>query len=50
MPPLLPVGPDHAVRCIRAEQVLSGQQSRVGDPIEMPAAGEAGQRRCAWRT
>src|SRR5690349_5695610 len=37
VPPLQPVGPDHAVRCIRAELVVSGQ-SRVGDPIEMPAA------------
>src|SRR6266699_3153406 len=43
VPPLLPVGPDHAVRCIRAEIVVSGQQSRVGDPIEMPAADEAEQ-------
>src|SRR6266536_439156 len=41
MPPLLPVGPGHAVRCIRAELVLSEAQSRVGDPIEMPAADEA---------
>jgi peptide/nickel transport system ATP-binding protein len=38
MPPLLPIGPDHAVRCIRAEAVLSVAQSRVGDPIEMPTA------------
>src|SRR5499425_398704 len=43
MPPLLPVGPGHAVRCIRAELVLSGQQSRVGDPIDMPGADEAEQ-------
>src|SRR5215469_13677463 len=43
MPPLLPVGPGHAVRCIRAELVLSEAQSRVGDPIEMPAADEAEQ-------
>jgi len=43
MPPLLPVGPGHAVRCIRAELVLSDVQSRVGDPIEMPAADEAEQ-------
>jgi peptide/nickel transport system ATP-binding protein len=41
VPPLLPVGPGHAVRCIRAELVLSEAQSRVGDPIEMPAADEA---------
>jgi peptide/nickel transport system ATP-binding protein len=41
MPPLLPVGPGHAVRCIRAELVLSEAQSRVGDPIDMPAADEA---------
>ena len=40
MPPLLPIGPDHAVRCIRAEVVISREQSRVGDPIEMPAADE----------
>jgi peptide/nickel transport system ATP-binding protein len=43
MPPLLPVGPGHAVRCIRAELVLSEAQSRVGDPIDMPAADEAEQ-------
>src|SRR6266702_6533423 len=43
VPPLLPVGPGHAVRCIRAELVLSEAQSRVGDPIEMPAADEAEQ-------
>jgi peptide/nickel transport system ATP-binding protein len=43
VPPLLPVGPGHAVRCIRAEVVLSEAQSRVGDPIEMPAADEAEQ-------
>jgi len=41
VPPLLPVGPGHAVRCIRAELVISEAQSRVGDPIEMPAADEA---------
>jgi peptide/nickel transport system ATP-binding protein len=41
VPPLLPVGPGHAVRCIRAELVLSEAQSRVGDPIEMPTADEA---------
>src|SRR5262249_60719534 len=40
MPPLLPVGPGHAVRCIRAELVLSEAQSRAGDPIEMPTAEE----------
>jgi peptide/nickel transport system ATP-binding protein len=43
MPPLLPVGPGHAVRCIRAELVLAEAQSRVGDPIEMPAADVAEQ-------
>jgi peptide/nickel transport system ATP-binding protein len=43
VPPLLAVGPDHAVRCIRAELVLSGRQSRAGDPIEMPAADQAVQ-------
>jgi peptide/nickel transport system ATP-binding protein len=43
VPALLPIAPDHAVRCIRAELVLSAQQSRVGDPIEMPAP-EEGER------
>jgi peptide/nickel transport system ATP-binding protein len=43
MPPLLPVGPGHAVRCIRAELVLSEAQSRVGDPIGMPGSDEAEQ-------
>jgi oligopeptide/dipeptide ABC transporter ATP-binding protein len=43
VPPLAPVGPDHAARCIRAELVLSGRQSRTGDPIEMPAADETVQ-------
>jgi len=41
MPPLLPIGPDHAVRCIRAELVRSGEQSQVGDPLAMPTADEA---------
>jgi oligopeptide/dipeptide ABC transporter ATP-binding protein len=41
MPPLLAVGPDHAVRCIRSELVLSGEQRRVGDPIDMPSADTA---------
>jgi peptide/nickel transport system ATP-binding protein len=40
VPPLLPVGQGHSVRCIRAELVLSGEQSRVGDPIDMPTAAE----------
>jgi peptide/nickel transport system ATP-binding protein len=43
MPALLPVGPGHAVRCIRADLVLSGGQSRAGDPIEMPTPDEAVQ-------
>jgi len=43
MPPLLPVGPGHAVRCIRAELVLAEAQSRVGDPIDVPGADEAEQ-------
>src|SRR5262249_16913484 len=43
MPELRPVGPGHAVRCIRADLVLSGGQSRTGDPIEMPTAAEAEQ-------
>src|SRR5262249_6885016 len=41
VPRLLPVGPEHMVRCIRAEAVLSIAQGRVGDPIEMPAAEQA---------
>jgi peptide/nickel transport system ATP-binding protein len=40
LPELRPIGPGHVVRCIRAEFVMSGEQGRVGDPIEMPAAGE----------
>src|SRR6266705_166588 len=40
IPELRPVGPDHRVRCIRAEEVLTQEQRRVGDPIEMPAAAE----------
>jgi len=39
VPPLRAVAADHLVRCIRAELVLGQEQSRVGDPIEMPAAG-----------
>ncbi len=38
VPALRPVGPGHLVRCIRAEEVLSQEQRRIGDPIEMPAA------------
>jgi len=40
VPALRPVGPDHLVRCIRAEEVLTKEQRRIGDPIEMPAAGD----------
>jgi peptide/nickel transport system ATP-binding protein len=40
VPALLPIAPDHAVRCIRAQLVISGEQGRVGDPIEMPAPDE----------
>ena len=40
LPELRPISEDHTVRCIRAELVVSREQSRVGDPIEMPAAGE----------
>src|SRR6266705_3602557 len=43
VPPLLPLGPRPAVRGIRAALVHSEAQSRVGDPIEMPAADEAEQ-------
>jgi peptide/nickel transport system ATP-binding protein len=38
MPPLRVVGPDHEVRCIRAAEVLSGGQSRAGEPVTMPSA------------
>src|SRR5215831_4955636 len=41
MPPLRLIGPDHAVRCIRAEVVVAGEQGRAGDPIEMPTADAA---------
>src|SRR5262249_47079452 len=34
-PALLPISPDHAVRCIRAQLVISEEQDRVDDPIEM---------------
>ncbi len=40
LPALRPVGTEHLVRCIRAEDVLSQEQRRVGDPIEMPAPEE----------
>jgi oligopeptide/dipeptide ABC transporter ATP-binding protein len=39
LPELRPVGAGHTVRCIRAELVVAQAQSRVGDPIEMPAGG-----------
>jgi peptide/nickel transport system ATP-binding protein len=38
VPALRSVAPDHLVRCIRAEEVLTQEQRRIGDPIEMPAA------------
>src|SRR6266849_1314467 len=41
VPPLQPIGPGHAVRCIRAELVVSMEQSRAGDPIEMPTVDQA---------
>jgi peptide/nickel transport system ATP-binding protein len=43
MPPLVMVGPDHEVRCIRAAEVLSGEQSRAGEPVTMPSVAEAEQ-------
>src|SRR5712691_11123020 len=41
LPELRPISADHTVRCIRAEFVMTQAQGRVGDPIEMPAAGDA---------
>jgi peptide/nickel transport system ATP-binding protein len=41
LPELRQVGTEHLVRCIRAEEVLTQEQRRVGDPIEMPAPEEA---------
>jgi len=38
IPALRPVAAGHLVRCIRAEEVLNQGQTRIGDPIEMPAA------------
>jgi peptide/nickel transport system ATP-binding protein len=43
MPPLLAVGPGHEVRCIRAAEVLSGKQSRAGEPVTMPSVAEGEQ-------
>jgi peptide/nickel transport system ATP-binding protein len=41
MPQLRPIGAEHTVRCIRAELVMTQEQGKIGDPVEMPAAGEA---------
>jgi peptide/nickel transport system ATP-binding protein len=38
IPPLRPVAADHLVRCIRAEEVLTQEQRRIGDHIDMPMA------------
>jgi peptide/nickel transport system ATP-binding protein len=38
MPPLHLIAAGHAVRCLRAELVVSMEQSRAGDLIEMPVA------------
>jgi peptide/nickel transport system ATP-binding protein len=38
IPALRRVSADHLVRCIRAEEVLTQEQRRIGDPIDMPAA------------
>jgi peptide/nickel transport system ATP-binding protein len=43
MPPLQAVGPGHEVRCIRASQVLSGEQGRAGDPVTMPSVADGEQ-------
>jgi peptide/nickel transport system ATP-binding protein len=40
IPALRPVESGHLVRCIRAEEVLTQEQRRIGDPIDMPAAEE----------
>jgi len=43
MPPLRVVGPDHEVRCIRAAEMLSGEQRRAGEPVTMPSVAEGEQ-------
>jgi peptide/nickel transport system ATP-binding protein len=40
MPELRPITADHAVRCIRAELVVTQERGRLGEPIGMPEAGE----------
>jgi peptide/nickel transport system ATP-binding protein len=37
VPELRQIGPDHSVRCIRAELVLTQRRGQVGDPIDVPA-------------
>jgi peptide/nickel transport system ATP-binding protein len=43
VPPLMPVRPEHSVRCIRADEVLNQAQSKAGDPIDIvkPEHGNA---------
>jgi peptide/nickel transport system ATP-binding protein len=43
VPALMPIGPDHSARCIRADEVLKQTQSRVGDPVDIvkPESGTA---------
>jgi peptide/nickel transport system ATP-binding protein len=35
VPPLIPVGPEHSARCIRAFEVVTQTQSKAGDPVDV---------------
>jgi peptide/nickel transport system ATP-binding protein len=41
VPPLIPVGPEHSARCIRAFEVVTQTQSKAGDPVDV-GKSEAG--------
>jgi peptide/nickel transport system ATP-binding protein len=38
VPPLIPVGPEHSARCIRAHEVVTQVQTKAGDPVDITAA------------
>jgi len=38
VPPLIPVGPEHGARCIRAHEVITQTQAKAGDPVDVTAS------------
>jgi peptide/nickel transport system ATP-binding protein len=41
VPDLIPVGPEHSARCIRAAEVLKLAQEKVGDPVDIVSGSDS---------